>query len=360
MSYEHLPFLTNPRARITRALEKEIVARRRKESITDVAEDFGISRRTVRDAEIRALELKYRTVPLAGVKGIGIDEIYVFHNESDGRQYLTIVRDLDDGRILNVSRGKGEAALAMFASRLKRLKEPPRIECATIDMANAYANFIENNLADCTIVFDHFHVIKMINDKINKIRRAAMARINAETRQALRDLDLSQQEKEIVEKLEKKLKAKQDKAKKILKGNRDLPLMNKEEIEKDPKAKAKLDRMLAEYSDLGKAWILKEDLRSIYAEAKNAVEAKALLKAWIDRASASDVSELETMARTMKQNLDGVLGFWKFRGASNARTEGFNNKIRWLIKQAYGYRDYKYLRLKIFDLPNIKPRDSDC
>ena len=360
MSYEHLPFLTNPRARITRALEKEIVARRRKESITDVAEDFGISRRTVRDAEIRALELKYRTVPLAGVKGIGIDEIYVFHNESDGRQYLTIVRELDDGRILNVSRGKGEAALAMFASRLKRLKEPPRIECATIDMANAYANFIENNLADCTIVFDHFHVIKMINDKINKIRRAAMARINAETRQALRDLDLSQQEKEIVEKLEKKLKAKQEKAKKILKGNRDLPLMNKEEIEKDPKAKAKLDRMLAEYSDLGKAWILKEDLRSIYAEAKNAVEAEALLKAWIDRASASDVSELETMARTMKQNLDGVLGFWKFRGASNARTEGFNNKIRWLIKQAYGYWDYKYLRLKIFDLPNIKPRDSDC
>ena len=98
MSYEHLPFLTNPRARITRALEKEIVARRRKESITDVAEDFGISRRTVRDAEIRALELKYRTVPLAGVKGIGIDEIYVFHNESDGRQYLTIVRDLDDAK----------------------------------------------------------------------------------------------------------------------------------------------------------------------------------------------------------------------------------------------------------------------
>lgn len=111
---------------------------------------------------------------------------------------------------------------------------------------------------------------------------------------------------------------------------------------------------------IGKAWILKEDLRSIYAEAKNAVEAEALLKAWIDRASASGVSELETMARTMKQNLDGVLGFWKFRGASNARTEGFNNKIRWLIKQAYGYRDYKYLRLKIFDLPNIKPRDSDC
>ena len=41
------------------------------------------------------------------------------------------------------------------------------------------------------------------------------------------------------------------------------------------------------------------------------------------------------------------------------KTEGFNNKIRWLIKQAYGYRDYKYFQLKVFDLPNLKPRDSD-
>ena len=88
------------------------------------------------------------------------------------------------------------------------------------------------------------------------------------------------------------LKEKQEKAKQVLKGNRDLPLMKKEEIEKDPKAKAKLDKMLAEYSDLGKAWILKEELRSIYAEAKNAIEAESLLKAWINKAISSDVSEL--------------------------------------------------------------------
>ena len=71
------------------------------------------------------------------------------------------------------------------------------------------------------------------------------------------DLDLSQREKEVVRKLEKKLKEKQEKAGQVLKGDRDLPPMNKEEVEKDPKAKAKLDRMRAACSDLGKAWILK-------------------------------------------------------------------------------------------------------
>jgi transposase len=360
MSYEHLEFLTNPRARVTRAFEKELVAERRRMSITDVAEVFGVSRRTVREAEVRALELKYRSVPLKGVRRIGIDEVYVFHGERGGRQFVTVVRDLDTGRVLNVSRGKGEDALKMFASRLRRSGVAAEIECVTMDMANAFANFAEHNLPNALVVFDHFHVVKMVNDIINKIRRAAMAKINAETRQALRALDLSKEEREVVARLEKKIKDRQEKAKKVLKGNMKLPLMNGEDVEKDPKAKAKLDKMLEEYSDLGKAYLLKEELRSIYANAKAPIEAKALLEAWIAKARASDVRHLETMANTMEKNLEGVLGFWKFPGATNAKTEGFNNKIRWLVKQAYGYRDWRYFRLKVFDLPNLKPRDSDC
>ena len=360
MSYEHLEFLTNPRARITRALEKEIVEKRRKMSITDVADDLGVSRQVVREAEIRALELKYRWVPLKGVRRIGIDEVYVFHEERGGRQFITVVRDLDTGRVLNVSRGKGEDALKMFASRLRRSGVAAEIECVTMDMANAFANFAKHNLPNALVVFDHFHVVKMINDIINKIRRAAMAKINAETRQALKELNLSKEERNVVKKLEKKIKDRQEKAKDVLKGNMKLPLMNKEDLEKDPKAKAKLDKMLEEYSDLGKAYLLKEELRSIYANAKAPLEAKALLEAWIAKARASDVRHLETMANTMEKNLEGVLGFWKFPGATNAKTEGFNNKIRWLVKQAYGYRDWRYFRLKVFDLPNLKPRDGDC
>ena len=360
MSYEHLEFLTNPRARITRALEKEIVEKRRKMSITDVADDLGVSRQVVREAEIRALELKYRWVSLKGVRRIGIDEVHVFHEERGGRQFITVVRDLDTGRVLNVSRGKGEDALKMFASRLRRSGVAAEIECVAMDMANAFANFAEHNLPNALIVFDHFHVVKMINDIINKIRRAAMAKINAETRQALKELNLSKEERNVVKKLEKKIKDRQEKAKGVLKGNMKLPLMNKGDLEKDPKAKAKLDKMLEEYSDLGKAYLLKEELRSIYANAKTPIAAKALLEAWIAKARASDVGHLETMANTMEKNLEGVLGFWRFPGATNAKTEGFNNKIRWLVKQAYGYRDYRYFRLKVFDLPNLKPRESDC
>ena len=47
---------------------------------------------------------------------------------------------------------------------------------------------------------------------------------------------------------------------------------------------------------------------------------------------------------------------WKLGGATNASMEGFNGKVRWLIKQAFGFRDFKYFRLKIFDLPSTDIR----
>jgi len=42
----------------------------------------------------------------------------------------------------------------------------------------------------------------------------------------------------------------------------------------------------------------------------------------------------------------------KLDSLTNASQEGFNNKVGWLTRQAYGYRDEEYLYLKIYDLPH--------
>jgi len=59
------------------------------------------------------------------------------------------------------------------------------------------------------------------------------------------------------------------------------------------------------------------------------------------------------MARTIRDKMDGIVSFWTFRNISSAKKEGFNNKIRWLIKQVCGFRDREYFKLKIFQLPEI-------
>ena len=71
-------------------------------------------------------------------------------------------------------------------------------------------------------------------------------------------------------------------------------------------------------------------------------------------AKASKIPELITMANTIKKHIDGVLAFWSTGGVTSASMEGFNNKIGWLTRLAYGYRDEEYLILKIYDLPNLK------
>ena len=228
------------------------------------------------------------------------------------------------------------------------------------DRSNAYGKWVRENLPGVPVIYDHFHVIKAMNDHINSIRRKAMARISADVRRCIRELDVEKMAKEEVLAAIKAQEKREEEARKSLKGNMRLPLMNKEDVEKDPKSKKKLDRMLDENKDLGKAYVMKEMMRDIYLYCRSKGSAEAMLLDWIEEAKESDVAELEKMAKTIEGHLEGVLGFWEFRGASNAKTEGFNNKIRWLIKQAYGYRDFKYFRLKIFDLPNLKPRDSDC
>ena len=357
---ERLPFVTSPKARVTRSFEWGIVHERETASISDVAEKLGIDWRTVKEAEKRVLEAEYRTVDLKGVARIGIDELYVFANERKNRKFITVVRDLDTGRVLNVSRGKGEAALKEFAYRLRRQKAVKGIKCVCMDMSNAYFAWVAKNLGkDTLIVFDHFHVVMKMNEHVNNIRRLAMAQVNADTRRRLAELAESDEDKEAVRRLMLNAKRRQDKAREHLKGNMRLLLMNAEDVAGHPKAKARLDRMLAKYTDINAAYILKEKLRSIYASARTKLEAAGLFKDWIEEARATMVDDLASMAATIEDHLAGILGFWEFRGASNASVEGFNNKIRWLIKQAYGYRDFRYFKLKVFDLPNLKARDRD-
>ena len=82
--------------------------------------------------------------------------------------------------------------------------------------------------------------------------------------------------------------------------------------------------------------------------------AKIALTYWCKLAKASEVSCLKTMAKTITSRIDGIVAFWDNDRLTSAGMEGFNNKIRWLIKQAYGYHDEEYFHLKIHDLPTTK------
>ena len=138
---------------------------------------------------------------------------------------------------------------------------------------------------------------------------------------------------------------------KQLKGLRFIFLKNNEDISEN--AKNILRNLRENFQELGDTYMFKEALRTIYRVVQNAYQANIALHRWCAMAEETLVPELKTMAKTIRDRLDGIVSYWTFGHVSNASTEGFNNKIRWLTRQAYGFRDIEYFKLKIYQLPQI-------
>ncbi len=137
--------------------------------------------------------------------------------------------------------------------------------------------------------------------------------------------------------------------KKELKHKRKLFLRNEEDL--DTEDSKELDRIKTIFEDLSSAHAMKADLRAVYRNALTQTDAQLLLKEWIKAARDSGIACLKTMARTIKEHMEGILAYWEFDQLTSAGMEGFNNKIRWLMRQAYGFHDQEYFDLKIYDLP---------
>ena len=116
---EHIPFLSHPKARISRALERTILELRPHMSLRALAGYFHLRWHTIKDLEKKVLRRKFARIQTAHIKAIGIDEIHVGNGKAD-TQYLTIVRDLNSGAVIHVGEGKGVAALEGALKKLKK------------------------------------------------------------------------------------------------------------------------------------------------------------------------------------------------------------------------------------------------
>lgn len=286
-------------------------------SVKDVAELTGLHWETVKNIEKKWLKKKYKRVKLNDVRYLGIDEVYL--GKTLG--YITIVRDLISGSVLFVGKGKGGDALKEFRTRIRR--KAKQIKAVAMDMANSYTAWVADTLPDADIIYDHFHLIKLMNDRMSNLRRSTMNKLEAEQ-------------------------------KKELKGKRFLLVRNQEDL--DEEALDELEKLRNEFADLGTASLMKECLRNIYKMAMDSTVARKAFERWCEKALVSGIYCLKQMAKTITNRMEGILGYWRHGSLTNASQEGFNNKVGWLTRQAYGYRDEEYLHLKIYDLPHLSTR----
>jgi len=137
-------------------------------------------------------------------------------------------------------------------------------------------------------------------------------------------------------------------AKQVLKGTRWLLLKNPENLAEEKDERKRLEKALALNKPLATAYYMKEDLRQIWDQ-RDRQSAEVFLDDWIARARKSGIRMLMHFAETLTQHRTGILNYYKCR-ITTAPLEGTNNKIKTMQRQAYGFRDTEFFRLRIFSL----------
>lgn len=311
---ERIPFATGSRS-YTHRFAKYVVDLLRGMTLQDVSNHLGVSWDTVKEIHSTYLERHYSPPSLEGVENIGIDEFAV----RKGHVYKTIVVDLDSGRVLYVGEGKGADALAKFWRKVKR--KGIKIKHVATDLSAAFIASVMENCPGAVHVFDHFHVVKLMNEKLDDIRRKVYS-----------------MEKDVNKR-------------KVLKGTRYLLLGNGADIF-DKQHKTRLDNALAMNEPLSKAYYLKEQLRQIWMQPVKAM-GECVFDDWVRLAEQSKIPQMQKMAVTMRAYRSGILA-WYDCHLSTGKVEGINNKIKVMKRNAYGFRDDKYFTLRLYALHDCR------
>jgi transposase len=310
-----VPF-ADPRRSYTKSFERYVLELSRRMTIKDVAHHLDIGWDLVKDIQKRDLKRRYAKPKLKHLRAIAIDEIAV----ARGHRYLTVVMDLESGAVVFVGDGKGADALKPFWKRVR--PSGAKIAAVAMDMSGAYQAAVRVNLPEAVIVFDRFHVVKLFNDKLSDLRRAVYREATDVQHKA------------------------------VLKGTRWLLLKNAANLDPEKDEKRRLQEALKLNEPLAVAYYLKEDLRRFW-EQPGKHFATTFLDGWIRRAEASGIRILQQMAKTLAAHRSGLLAYYDVM-ISSGPMEGTNNKIKTMKRQAYGFRDHEFFKLKILAIHETK------
>ena len=295
--------------RHARNFERYVLDLSRNMTMDAVAKHLGIHWNTVKEILKRHLQRHYSRPKLKQLKEIAIDEISI----GRGNQFLTVVMDLWSGAVVFVGKGRGSEALLPFWKRLGA--SHAKIKAVAIDMSRAYTAAVREHLPNAVLVYDHFHIIKLFNEKLTELRRDVYR------------------------------EAAKGPYKDVLKGIRWLLLKNPENLDPKKRERERLDEALALNTPLFVAYYMKEQLREVWFQPDKRT-ARQFLDGWIRLAGISGIGMLMKFAKTLAAHREGILA-WYDHPISTGPLEGTNNKIKTMKRQAYGFRDREFLILKI-------------
>ncbi len=265
---------------------------------TAVTKLMGVNWRTVGRIVDRVVAERLDPDRLKNLRCIGIDEF----SYRKRHRYLTVVVDHDRQRVVWSAPGRSSATLGEFFDALGR-EATARLQHATIDMAGGYIKALEERAPHVEIVFDRFHVQRLVSDAVDEVRRAQVREL-AGSREAA-----------------------------FIKGSRYPLLKNPWNLKRrDRQALAAIQQ---NNKPLYRAYLLKEALARAL-DYKQPKRARAALEEWLSWAQRCRLAPIVKAARTIKRHKHGVLAYIRTR-LTNGIVEGFNNRVRMIARRAFGF-----------------------
>ena len=175
------------------------------------------------------------------------------------------------------------------------------VEEVSVDIWGGFPKVVEKVFPNAVIVIDRFHVMKAVNEELNKLRRQAG----------------------IFDRGSKLI---------LLKNGQDLT----------PEQRGKLDQVLQRSKRLEKAYRWKEEFRAIYEQPLTVEEGKRQFKEWLRKARAV----YSEVIATIYNHLDGISNYFRNRKTSGAM-QGINNRIKLIKRQAYGFVNFNNFRERL-------------
>jgi len=297
----------DPYSHYTHRFEELIVRLCQYMPIANVADMLGLNWKTVKEIDKRALQRTFANPDYSSLRLLSIDEI----SYKKRHKYLTLVLDLEHTQVVWVGEGRSQATLETFFDEIGE-ENAQGIEAIALDMWDPYLAAIEARSSQAAIVFDKFHVIRNYSKVIDRVRNDEIKKAESED-------------------------------KPILRGTKYLLLKNRENLSEGQRSR--LDTLLSLNNNLNVVYVLKEDLKRLW-ECKDYKEAEQVLAEWTRAAEESGIKALIDFARMLNRYSFGLFNHCEYP-ISNARLEGFNNKIKVIKRRCYGFHDLDYFTLKI-------------
>ena len=270
-------------------------------SYTSVAQEFSISTSTV----IRFFKNVQYSKPIELPEVIGIDE---FKGNSGGEKFHGILTDLGERKVVDILKTRYEHDLCDYFKKYDRSK----VKYFVSDMYKPYAEIAEYYFPNAIYVIDRYHWVRQAIWAFEAVR------------------------KEIQKQFSKKHRI-------YFKKSRHLLLKHQDKLKEDELQQVLI--MLDISPTLSSAYFLKELLYSILDET-DPHKQKKLFSDWIEEAMESEIPAFVKCAKTYYNWFTPITNSF-FCPYTNGFTEGCNNKIKVLKRNAYGLQDFKRFRNRI-------------